>query len=267
MLRYVIRRCKIAGRAFVGTSGWSYKHWANGVFYPSGLQPAAWLAFYAGAFDSAEINNTFYHLPEPHVFEEWRDRTPAGFTFAVKASRFITHMKKLKEPEQHVARFLTHAAALRGKLGVVLFQLPPFWKFNAARLDGLLAFVRAQTIVPHLRAALEVRHPSWHCDECFEILRRHNTAFGFADWPGVATDGPVTADFIFIRRHGPADLYASGYPPAALRRDAARIRAWLAEGRDVHVYFNNDACGYAVRDARRLRKYLGRPERVRSQPT
>jgi uncharacterized protein YecE (DUF72 family) len=252
-------RRRAAGRFFVGTSGWNYKHWADGVFYPPGLPQPAWLEFYARTFGSVEINNTFYHLPERHVFEDWHDRTPAGFTFAVKASRFITHMKKLAEAERHVALFLERAAAMREKLGVVLFQLPPFWRFNAARLEGLLGFLRRQSIVPGVRAALEVRHPSWQCAECFHILGRHQTALVFADWPGCRVEGPVTADFAFVRRHGPAGLYASGYSPAALRHDAGRIRDWLADGMDVFAYFNNDACGYAVRDAQRLRKYLGYP--------
>ncbi len=250
-----------ASRACIGTSGWVYPHWADGVFYPPGLAPAAWLEFYARHFDAVEINTSFYRLPDRRVFEEWRDRTPPDFVFAVKASRFITHMKKLRDAERHVARFLAHASALREKLGVVLFQMPPFWRFNAARLDGLLEYLARQTIVPRLRVAVEVRHPSWRCDDCLEILRRHNTALAFTDWPGCATGEPTTADFVFLRRHGPAGPYASGYTPAVLRRDAARIRAWLAEGRDVHAYFNNDSHGYAVRDAQRLARYL-RPGRA-----
>lgn len=246
------------GRAFIGTSGWNYRHWADGVFYPPECKPPDWLGFYAGVFDSVEINYTFYHLPSPEVFAKWHEQTPAAFTFAVKASRFITHMKKLAEPEVHVERFLTHASELRRKLGVVLFQLPPFWKFNGERLGGLLAYIDEQTIVPRLRVALEIRHPSWLCDECFEILRHHHAALVFADLGDCPVDGPVTGDFIYLRRHGPGTPYSTGYPAEAIRKDATHIRSWLAERKDVHVYYNNDAGGHAVRDALKLRKRLAR---------
>ena len=246
------------GRAFIGTSGWNYRHWADGVFYPPECKPPDWLGFYARTFDAVEINNTFYHLPAPEVFAKWHDQTPAAFTFAVKASRYITHMKKLAEPELHVDRFLSHAAELREKLGVVLFQLPPFWKFNGERLGGLLDYIDEQTIVPRLRVVLEIRHPSWLCDECFEILRHHHTALVFADLGDRLVEAPVTADFIYIRRHGPGTPYSAGYPAAAIRKDATSVRTWLAEGRDVYVYYNNDAEGHAVRDALKLRKRLVR---------
>src|SRR4051794_29967734 len=125
------------GRVFIGTSGWNYKAWAGGVFYPQGLKPAAWLEFYAHRFNSVEVNNSFYRLPERRVFETWRRGTPAHFVFPVKASRFISHMKKLLEPEEHAAMFLERAAGLGPKLHVVLFQLPPFWNFNGDRLLAL----------------------------------------------------------------------------------------------------------------------------------
>jgi uncharacterized protein YecE (DUF72 family) len=228
----------------------------TGALYPEGLKPPQWLGYYARHFDTVEVNNTFYHLPEERVFETWREQTPVGFTFALKASRFITHMKKLAQPEEHVARFLRRASGLRHKLGIVLFQLPPFWKFNPERLERLCAFVRRQKIVPHLRAALEVRHASWLCEECFEMLRRHNVALVLADWPDLDVRGPLTADFVFVRRHGPGSLYASNYPDTTLRRDARSVRAWLAEGRDVHVYFNNDVCAYAVCNAQTLNRFV-----------
>jgi uncharacterized protein YecE (DUF72 family) len=248
-----------AGRALIGTSGWNYRHWADGVFYPPACREPHWLEFYASAFDTVEINNTFYHLPEPGTFGHWHDATPAGFSFAVKASRFITHMKKLAEPESHVSRFLAHAAQLRRKLGVVLFQLPPFWKFDGRRLAGLLDYMASQTIVPGLRVAVEIRHPSWHCDECHEILRSHHAALAFTDSGACPVVSPATADFIYLRRHGPGTPASAGYPQKALRRDADNIRHWLAEGRDACVYFNNDAAGHAPRDARRLAKLLLQP--------
>jgi uncharacterized protein YecE (DUF72 family) len=145
---------------FIGTSGWNYKHWSGGIFYPEGIKPVDWLNYYCRHFNSVEINNTFYRLPARRVFEKWHATTPTNFTFAVKANRFITHMKKLAHPEEHVARFLENVRALGEKLHVILFQLPPYWTFDRARLEGLFNFLSRQQLVPGLRAALEVRHAS-----------------------------------------------------------------------------------------------------------
>lgn len=251
------------GRAYIGTSGWNYPHWAKGVFYPEGLQPSEWLRFYGRHFDTVEINNTFYHLPAASVFEQWRAATGRHFVFAVKASRYLTHMKKLASPEDPLKRLLAGAKGLGKNLAVILFQLPPFWKFNPERLEGLLASLKKQSAVPRLRAALEIRHPSWNTEECFRILRQYKAALVFADQPGFAENGPLTANFVFVRRHGPKSVYSSNYSESRLRRDAGRVRDWLAGGRDVYVYFNNDANGYAVKNALRLKKLLnegsGRP--------
>lgn len=246
----------MAATAFIGTSGWIYKHWASGVFYPPGMPTAAWLEFYAERFNAVEVNNTFYNLPGPEVFAQWRARTPERFRFALKVSRFITHMKKLIDPQEHVARFLSHAAALGPKLGILLFQLPPSWKFNGSRLEDLLAYVQGQRFVPGIRVALEIRHCSWQCEECCKILRKYGAALAFSDWPGCTVTGPVTTPFVFVRRHGPGDLYASDYPPAALGAESSRIRAWLAEGRDVYLFYNNDVHGFALRDAQEVRRQL-----------
>jgi uncharacterized protein YecE (DUF72 family) len=255
---------RIPARAFIGTSGWNYRDWADGVFYPAHLKPGRWLEFYASHFGTVEVNSTFYRLPERRVFEGWRRRTPDGFTFAVKASRFITHMKKLAQPHVHVARLLRHASGLGSKLGVVLIQLPPSWKFNAGRIEALGGYLARQSVVPKVRVALEVRHESWLREECFEVLRRHNMALVLDDWPGLNVRRPVTADFVFVRRHGPESVYASSYPDSALRADARRIRAWLREGRDVHVYFNNDVSGHAVRNAATLKRLLLGTEKKRA---
>jgi len=176
---------------------------------------------------------------------------------AVKASRFITHMKKLLDPEEHVAMFLERASGLGPKLHVVLFQLPPFWKSNCTRLHALCEFIRSQRIVPGVRAALEVRNPSWLSPDCFEALRQHNVALAFTDWPALKVKEPLTADFVFLRRHGPEGLYSSDYSDALLQEDARQIRAWRAQGRDVYAYFNNDVHGYAPRNAATLKRLLG----------
>jgi uncharacterized protein YecE (DUF72 family) len=242
---------------FIGTSGWNYKHWSGGIFYPEGIKPVDWLNYYCRHFNSLEINNTFYRLSARRVFEKWHATTPTNFSFAVKANRFITHVKRLANPEEHVARFLENARALGEKLHVILFQLPPSWTFDRRRLEGLFNFLSRQQLVPGLCAALEVRHASWYCDACLDLLRRNHASLVLADWPGCIVEGPPTADFVFVRRHGPGSLYASSYSDSSLHHEAQRIRTWVAEGRSVYMYFNNDAFGYAIRNALRLREILG----------
>ena len=247
----------MAGRAFIGTSGWIYPHWGGGVFYPPGLKQEGWLDFYARHFASVEVNNSFYRLPEKHVFESWKAGTPPEFRFAVKASRFITHMKKLGAPESSAAKFLQNVAGLGEKLGVVLFQLPPFWKLNLQRLEAFLAYLQSQQIMPGMRTAFEIRNTTWNCPDAHALLRKYRAALVFADWPDLAVEEPVTADFVYVRRHGPTWLYSSDYSREQLQELAARIRTWLQENRDVYVYFNNDAGGYAVKNARELQELLG----------
>jgi len=243
-------------RCLVGTSGWNYEHWSGGVFYPAGMKRSDWFSYYCRHFQSVEINNSFYRLPEKRVFQRWYEAAPNGFTFAVKANRFITHMKKLAQPEDHVPLFLENATGLGEKLGVLLFQLPPYWKFNLDRLGEFFRFTGRQDIIPGLRSALEIRHKSWYCNPCFDVLRKYNVSLALTDWPELPVEGPLTADFVFIRRHGPESLYASNYPGSYLKREAQRIRIWLDEGKDVFIYFNNDAFGYAVKNALALREYL-----------
>ena len=238
----------------IGTSGWSYKHWSNAVFYPRNLKVSQWLSYYCRYFDTVEINTTFYRLPNKNAFEHWYQETPHNFVFTVKGSRLITHMKKLSDPESVTSRFLSQAKLLGEKLGVVLFQLPPNWKFNQERLVVFLDYLRYQAMIPNLRIALEIRHPSWNCEECFSILRRFGVALVYADWPTLSVKNPVTADFIFVRRHGPGDLYASRYSTTELKRDASRIHGWIREDKDVYIYFNNDTEGFAIRNARELKQ-------------
>jgi uncharacterized protein YecE (DUF72 family) len=246
----------MGARCFVGTSGWNYEHWSGGVFYPTGMKQSDWLRYYARHFGSVEINSSFYRLPEKHTFKKWYDTSPENFTFAVKASRFITHMKKLANPEGLVPLFLENASALKEKMGVILFQLPPYWKFNQDRLEGFFYFLRRQDILLGLRSALEVRHKSWYCEACFNILRKYNVSLALTDWPELNVEGPLTADFVFLRRHGPGSLYASNYSDAHLKRDVEKIRTWLPKDRDVYIYFNNDAYGYAVKNALTLKAFL-----------
>lgn len=239
----------------IGTSGWNYKHW-SGIFYPHDLKQKDWLGHYCQFFDTVEINNTFYQLPKKEVFEKWRSSVPDTFLFIVKASRFITHMKKLKDPEVSAGNFLENVSGLGEKLGPVLFQLPPFWKINSQRLEEFLEYLTKQNIVTNLRVAFELRNPTWAQEEIYALFRNYNVALCFADWPDLTINDPVTADLVYLRRHGPATLYASGYSNDQLKQDASHIKTWLSQGKEVFAYFNNDTGGYAIRDALNLRRMV-----------
>ncbi|MEW6764196.1 MAG: DUF72 domain-containing protein [Pseudomonadota bacterium] len=233
----------------IGTSGWVYPHW-HGLFYPSDLPESDWLAFYAGQFASVEINRSFYRLPTRENFAAWRDGTPEGFVFAVKASRFITHFKKLKAPEQTLPPLLEAIAGLGGKLGPLLFQLPPRWHANPERLR---TFLRA--LPKGLRAAFELRDPSWHTREVLDLLAEFNAAFCVYDIGGFESPRATTADFIYLRLHGPGAPYRGRYGKEAL----AEWAEWLGQqkAKAAYVYFDNDEAAYAVRNALELREMLG----------
>jgi uncharacterized protein YecE (DUF72 family) len=243
-------------RCWIGTSGWNYAHWSE-LFYPRGMKPTAWLQHYARFFDTVEVNNTFYRLPRQEVFVRWGRAAPAGFCYALKASRFITHVKRLREPEQSAAEFLQRASGLGVKLGPILFQLPPSGRANPARLQHFLDYLINQKILPGTAVAFEFREPSWLTPEVFAVLEKANAALCLADWPDLPVEGPITADFVYIRRHGAGALYAGAYSETALRREAERIRAWLTGGRSVYIYFNNDAEAHAVSNALTLKGLLG----------
>ncbi len=247
----------MSGRLLVGTSGWNYKHWANGVFYPPGLKPAQWLDHYTQFFPTVEVNNTFYGLPRRETFEKWREGTPDGFRFVLKASRFYTHMKRLIDPQEHMAQFLDAASGLEDKLDMILFQLPRGMKFSAERLEGMLRYMTQQEIAPGVCSALEIRDERWNTPACFDLLRQYNSALVFADWPTMKVIQPVTADFVYLRRHGPRALYASGYSEDELQQDAAVLRRCREQGMDGYAFYNNDFGGYAIRDSQRLMQLIG----------
>ena len=245
----------MAGRLFIGTSGYVYPHWRR-RFYPKTVPARAWLAFYAQHFRTVELNSPFYRLPAARHFTAWRRGVPEGFVFAVKASRFLTHVKRLRNPAGPLRLFLGRARRLEDTLGPVLFQLPGHFHANADRLDRFLAALDRQRYVRDLRAVLEVRHASWLTPPIIARLERAGVALCLADWAEVPVTDIVTADFVYIRRHGTV-RYGGSYPGARLREDARRIRHWQREGRDVYVYFNNDRNGYAVRNARTLTELVG----------
>ena len=240
------------GRIRIGTSGWSYDHW-RGTFYPPGTRPQDYLNVYAGRFDSVEINRTFYKLPTPATMAVWRAQSPPDFIFAAKASRYLTHRKKLKDPEEPIERLLNCVETLQEKLGPVLFQLPPRWLANADRLERVL-----QELPNGHRYAFEFRDPSWHDDRILKLLARRRTAFCIFDLAGKPSPVEVTADFVYIRLHGPGGPYQGSYDGRTLSGWARRIRRWSEAGRDVYCYFDNDEKAYAPHDALRLKAMVER---------
>jgi uncharacterized protein YecE (DUF72 family) len=241
------------GKIHIGTSGWHYKHWI-GSFYPTDITPKQMFAFYAKYFDTVEINNTFYRLPAPETFDAWRDNAPHNFLYAVKASRFITHMKKLKDPETSIAKFFLAAEHLHDKLGPILFQLPPRWEFDAARLAEFLEALPRQH-----RYVLEFRDKSWLVPQAFALLRKHNVAFCIHDLSRMQTPLEITADFTYLRFHGPGTAkYSGSYSDADLRRWARRIAEWRRDLAAIYVYFNNDVGGWAIKNALTLINLSGK---------
>jgi uncharacterized protein YecE (DUF72 family) len=235
----------------IGCSGFSYQHW-RGIFYPENLAERRWLGYYSSIFSTVELNVTFYRLPRPAAFDTWYKETPPDFGYSVKGSRFITHVKKLLSTEDPLKLFFDNALRLQEKLKVILWQFPPAFKGNKERLA---AFVRLLKKFP-VRNALEFRHESWIDPDVMDLCRDHNVSVCMADWPGFIDDLPLTADFVYIRRHGEGGSYATRYSKAELKKDAARIRRYLKDRKDVFIYFNNDAFGYAPGNARELIEML-----------
>ena len=236
----------------IGTSGWVYNHW-RGAFYPPGMSQAAWFAHYARVFGTVEINNSFYRLPSETTFDAWREQAPPGFLYAVKASRFLTHMKKLKDPEEPLRTFFRHAGRLGGRLGPVLYQLPPHWQVDLPRFEHFLS------ILPGDRThVIEFRDPSWLVEAVFRLMERHHVAHCIHDLPPLAIPLRITASPVYLRLHGEAS-HSGDYAKGTLETWARRIAAWHDQGLDVFVYFNNDVGGHAPRNAAALNE-LVRPE-------
>jgi uncharacterized protein YecE (DUF72 family) len=247
----------------IGCSGWQYAAW-RGRFYASDLRPAQWFEHYATVFDTVEVNNTFYRLPESEVFARWRRMAPAGFLFAVKASRFLTHLKRLSSPEEPLERLLTRAAALGPALGPVLYQLPPTLAKDLPRLEAFLAALtrvsrrigrRRRTLAP-IRHVLEFRDPSWYDRDVFERLDAHGIACCVHDRAGSQAPWQDAGPFTYVRFHGASGHYAGEYGEAGLAPWLDRIAAAAQTGRSVYVYFNNDPDAAAPRDAARLKTML-----------
>ena len=237
----------------VGTSGWSYPHW-DGVLYPPGTAPASRLALYTGRFSTAELNASFYRWPSNRTFAGWQARLPPGFQLSVKASRGLTHAKRLYAPEDWVARMASCWHDLGARRGVVLVQLAPGHVRDDARLEYFLA-----QLPGWMRVAVEFRHPSWQDEAVYQLLQRYQAAYCVMSGANLPCVLRATADFVYVRMHGPDrhHLYGGSYSDADLGWWCQRIQEWQAAGREVYVYFNNDGAGHAVRNATTLRRLLG----------
>jgi uncharacterized protein YecE (DUF72 family) len=241
---------------FIGTSGYNYPHWWNGVFYPSDLPQRKWLEFYAEYFDTVELNVSFYRLPRKEVFEGWYKRTPKEFSFAVKGSRYITHIKRLKDCREPLSLLLEHAFPLKEKLGVTLWQLPPRFTFQKERLEEFCVLLSTLPRSKHQRHAFEFRDESWFCKEAFRILEEFRFAFCIAHGSGLPFIEKITTNFIYLRFHGGDVLHGSSYSDKELKEWAGNIQKWRKKDKTAFVYFNNDAEAYAVINAERLKQIL-----------
>ena len=232
-------------RIHIGTSGWSYKHWA-GLYYPAGLRPAHYLRFYSKQFKTAEINTSFYRLPKETSLQNWLAEVPEDFVFCPKMSRFLSHMKKLHDAQEPVDRFCSLFDEINHRLGPVLIQLPDTLRFNA---DVTKAFYQILKTKKDFRFAMEVRHESWFSDESLFLMKTFSISLVFAQSLYYPYLEVPTAPDIYLRLHGPGQLYASAYDDECLAEYARKLKKWESEGYNVWIFFNNDVYGYAYQNA------------------
>lgn len=235
----------------IGCSGFLYDSW-RGAFYPDDLPHKRWLSFYMEKINTVELNVTFYRLLKKEAFERWYKETPPDFTFCLKGSRFISHVKKLKDVELPLSTFFNATAPLLEKLDVILWQLPPNLKLNMKNLEDFVENLKQYPV----RHVFEFRHKSWLVKKVFNLLSAANIAVCMADWPDFINDLPLTADFVYIRKHGEGGNYATNYTTEQLKEDAKRIKEYMKLGKDVYYYFNNDAFAYAPKNALELTAIL-----------
>lgn len=233
---------------YIGTSGYNYPHWWNGIFYPSDLPQKRWLEFYAQSFNTVELNVTFYRLPKKDIFEGWYKRTPKDFSFTVKGSRFITHIKRLKDCREPLSLLVDNASPLKEKMGPLLWQLPPRFPFEKDRLEEFGVLLSTLPRSKSIRHVFEFRDESWFCQDCFKILEEFQFGYCIAHGAGFPYVERVTTDFVYLRLHGGEVLYGSNYSDKELREWAQKIEGWRKKKKDVFVYFNNDAYGFAVKN-------------------
>lgn len=234
---------------YIGTSGWHYNHWL-GDFYPENVDNM--LTYYGQQFKSTEVNNTFYGLPDLRTVETWRDSVPTDFRFSVKASQYITHMKKLKDPKESVKKLLDAVEPFDDQLSVILFQLPDNWHFNAERLSNFL-----ELLPDHYRYAFEFRDKDWHNAETYDLLSSRNAAFCIYEYAGEVSPKEITADFAYVRLHGQENTpYEGKYDTKTLSGWAGAIHAWSQQVEDIYFYFDNDQYAYAAQNALQLQSMI-----------
>ena len=234
----------------IGTSGWHYNHWKE-LFYPPGLPKNKWFEHYAQHFDTVEINNTFYQLPKEVSLQRWHKQAPKNFLYAVKANRYITHIKRLKDTSEEVERFFDRIGLLKSRLGPILYQLPPSLRKD---LDLLETFIK---LLPRkLPAVFEFRHNSWFSEDAFKLLNKYNAGFCVHDLSGKQTPRVVTADIIYVRFHGPTGKYEGDYSKSMLQSWAKWLKDQAKEVRSIYAYFNNDIGGHAITNAKQLREHF-----------
>ncbi len=244
----------------IGTSGWYYEHWKE-LFYPKDMPKSKWFEFYAQQFDTVELNNTFYHLPKEQSIVRWQEIALGNFVYAVKANRFITHIKKLKDAGESLKLFLNRIDLLQNKLGVILYQLPPNLHFDAQRLEAFLKLLptrraRALTRQEEKTSVFEFRHKSWYCDEIYKLLEKYGIGFCIHDMPGNESPRVVTCDIIYVRFHGTSGRYSGDYPELHLKDWAAWLTEQSKKSRAIYVYFNNDAQAFAIKNAKQLKEMI-----------
>ena len=241
----------MAAQVRIGCSGWQYKHWRE-RFYPKGLPQTRWFGFYAEHFDTVEINNSFYMLPKPATFEKWRDQAPEGFCYAVKANRYLTQAKKLKECEEPIERMMSATRHLGDRLGPMLYQLPPRLALNLERLESFL-----QLVPKDVTNVFEFRHKSWYVPETWELLDRYGASFCVHDMPGSASERIAVGRAAYVRFHGGEGKYWGRYSDEGLLSWTDWIVEQSRSGRPVWCYFNNDIDAHAIHDAQTLKSMVG----------
>jgi uncharacterized protein YecE (DUF72 family) len=239
----------------VGCSGWVYKHW-RGILYPEGLPQRLWFERYAEEFDTVEINNSFYRLPKPETFEKWREQAPPGFCYAVKANRFLTQAKKLKDCEQPLERMMFAFQRLGERLGPILYQLPPRFSLNLDRLESFL-----RILPKDITSVFEFREKTWYMSETYALLDRYGASFCVHDMPGSKSERIAVGPIAYVRFHGAGGKYHGRYSDEALLDWTDWIVSQARQGRRVWCYFNNDIHGHAIHDARTLKSMVGQLDR------
>lgn len=237
----------------IGCSGFLYDHWRKN-FYPEDLSKNYWLEYYSKHFSTVELNVTFYKLPDRETFSKWHLSTTEGFVFSLKGSRFITHIKKLKDCAEPVEAFFSRALLLKEKLGVILWQFPPSLTLDLERLEDFIELLEPY----EMKNTFEFRNKTWINKKVVDLLKKKNVALCMADWPDFLDKLPLTANFVYIRRHGQEGSYATEYSKELLNKDAKRIKVYLRQKKDVFIYFNNDAFGYAPKNVSELVTLAGK---------